>query len=128
MSPVHARFPGLCMRRAVGRFRVRVRSPSSQNYVRKTTATATATDDESNNFFNKDDSDQKYFSSSFNVDGEVVTNQEADNAGNRVMVVVDSSLEPQTALQWTLSHAVQTKDTIFLLHIVNPSKQGTNYA
>lgn len=123
MSPVHARFPGLCMRRAVGGVRVRVRSPSSQHYVRKTT-----TDDESNNFFNKDDSDQQYFSSSFNVDGEVVTNQETDNAGNRVMVVVDSSLEPKTALQWTLSHTVQTKDTIFLLHIVNPSKQGTDYA
>lgn len=126
MSPVHARFLGLCMRRAVGGVRVRVRSPSSQHYVRKTTTTAT--DDESNNFFNKDDSNQQYFSSSLNVDGEVVTNQETDIAGNRVMVVVDSSLEPKTALQWTLSHTVQTKDTIFLLHIVNPSKQGTNYA
>lgn len=135
MSRVHARSPGLCMRRAVGRVRARVHSPSSQHYVRKT-----STDDESNNFFNKDDSDEQYLSSSknssremmkvnrsFNINGEVVTNEEkeTENGGNRVMVVVDSSLEAKTALQWTLSHTVQTQDTIFLLHIVNPSKQGT---
>lgn len=121
MSRVHARFPALCMRRAVGRVRVCVRSPS-QHYTRKTDAS----------FFNKD-SDDQYFSSNNSsemmmssfINGEVVTNPETET-GNRVMVVVDSSLAAKTALQWTLSHTVQSQDTILLLHIVKPSKQGVN--
>ncbi|XP_010936432.1 uncharacterized protein [Elaeis guineensis] len=44
--------------------------------------------------------------------------------GRRIMVVVDSSLEAKTALQWTLSHSVQSNDTIVLLDIVKPSKHG----
>ncbi|KAK4781743.1 hypothetical protein SAY86_015845 [Trapa natans] len=40
-------------------------------------------------------------------------------AGNRVMVVVDSSLDAKGALEWTLSHAVQTRrDCIVLLQVV----------
>lgn len=41
---------------------------------------------------------------------------------NRVMLVVDSTPEAMAALQWALSHTVQTQDTIILLHISKPSK------
>lgn len=38
-------------------------------------------------------------------------------SGNRVMVVVDSTTEAKVALEWALSHTVQTHDTIILLHV-----------
>lgn len=44
--------------------------------------------------------------------------------GNRIMVVVDSSFEGKGALEWALSHAVQSRDSIVLLHVSKPSKQG----
>ncbi|XP_041013884.1 universal stress protein PHOS32-like [Juglans microcarpa x Juglans regia] len=43
----------------------------------------------------------------------------------RIMVVVDSSLEAKGALQWALSHTVQIEDTVILLCVTRPSKQGT---
>ncbi|KAK6148634.1 hypothetical protein DH2020_019546 [Rehmannia glutinosa] len=42
--------------------------------------------------------------------------------GNRVMVVVDSNPEAKGALEWALSHSVQTQDTIVLLHV---ARKGT---
>ncbi|GFQ00533.1 hypothetical protein PHJA_002197200 [Phtheirospermum japonicum] len=36
---------------------------------------------------------------------------------NRVMIVVDSSPEAKWALEWALSHTVQSQDTIILLHV-----------
>lgn len=46
-------------------------------------------------------------------------------AGNRVMVVLDSSLDTEGALEWTLSHAVQTHhDCIVLLQVVKPFNKG----
>lgn len=44
--------------------------------------------------------------------------------GRRIVVVVDSSPEAKTAVQWTLSHSVQSNDTVVLLDIVKPSKHG----
>lgn len=41
--------------------------------------------------------------------------------GNKIMVVVDSSLEAKGALEWALTHAVQSQDNIILLHV---AKQG----
>ncbi|GFP83264.1 hypothetical protein PHJA_000469800 [Phtheirospermum japonicum] len=38
---------------------------------------------------------------------------------DRVMVVVDSSPEAKGALEWALSHTVQSQDTIILLHLPN---------
>ncbi|XP_030455356.1 uncharacterized protein LOC115676544 [Syzygium oleosum] len=41
--------------------------------------------------------------------------------GNRVMVVVDSSLEAKGALEWALSHTIQSQDdTIVLLCVAKP--------
>ncbi|KAL3617850.1 hypothetical protein CASFOL_038171 [Castilleja foliolosa] len=44
-------------------------------------------------------------------------------SGNRVMVVVDSSPEAKAALEWALSHTLQSQDTIILLHV---AKQDEN--
>ena len=44
--------------------------------------------------------------------------------GNKVMVVVDSSLEAKGALEWALSHTVQSRDAIVLLYVNNTSKKG----
>uniref|UniRef100_A0A7N2MPU5 UspA domain-containing protein n=1 Tax=Quercus lobata TaxID=97700 RepID=A0A7N2MPU5_QUELO len=46
--------------------------------------------------------------------------------GNKIMVVVDSSLEAKGALEWALSNTIQTQDTIILLHVAKPSRQGSN--
>ncbi|XP_050221868.2 uncharacterized protein LOC126672023 [Mercurialis annua] len=44
--------------------------------------------------------------------------------GNKVMVVVDSSLEAKGALEWAMSHTVQTQDSLVLLYVNKPSKKG----
>ncbi|XP_062115019.1 uncharacterized protein LOC133829128 [Humulus lupulus] len=44
-------------------------------------------------------------------------------AGNKIMIVVDSSLEAKGALDWALSHTVQSQDTVVLFHVTKPSKQ-----
>ncbi|XP_023767095.1 uncharacterized protein LOC111915698 [Lactuca sativa] len=47
-----------------------------------------------------------------------------DGCGNKVMVVVDSSIEAKGALQWALTHTVQNQDTVILLHVASASKLG----
>lgn len=42
--------------------------------------------------------------------------------GNRVMVVIESNHEAKGALEWALSHTVQSQDTIILLHV---ARKGT---
>ncbi|XP_059645058.1 universal stress protein PHOS32 [Cornus florida] len=44
--------------------------------------------------------------------------------GRKIMVVMDSSLEAKGALQWALTHTVQSQDIVILLHVTKPSKQG----
>lgn len=48
--------------------------------------------------------------------------------GNRVMVVVDWSDEAKGALEWTLSHALQSHGTIVLVHVLKSFKlPGENF-
>lgn len=47
-----------------------------------------------------------------------------NESGNKVMVVVDSSLESKAALEWALSYAIQDQDSIVLLHVAKPRKRG----
>ncbi|KAE9602229.1 putative rossmann-like alpha/beta/alpha sandwich protein [Lupinus albus] len=44
--------------------------------------------------------------------------------GNKVMVVVDSTFEGKGALEWALSHTVQTHDTVILVHVAKPTREG----
>ncbi|KVH98462.1 hypothetical protein Ccrd_023305 [Cynara cardunculus var. scolymus] len=53
--------------------------------------------------------------------GEAMTE---NGCANKVMVVVDTSVEAKGALQWALTHTVQDQDTIILLHVASPSKLG----
>lgn len=104
MGRSHSRSPKLSLSRSVGR--VRVCSPSLQ---RKRASNSIKTD-------------QKV---EFLGDGEEIDyggsyEEENGGTGNKVMVVVDSSLDAKGALEWALSHTVQNRDTILLLYI----KQG----
>jgi len=47
-------------------------------------------------------------------------------AGNKIMVVVDSSFEAKGALDWALSHTVQSQDTLVLVHVTRPNTEGEN--
>ncbi|KAK7265886.1 hypothetical protein RJT34_33511 [Clitoria ternatea] len=44
--------------------------------------------------------------------------------GNKIMVVVDSTFEAKGALEWALSHTVQSQDTLVLLHVAKPTREG----
>ncbi|KAG7032262.1 hypothetical protein SDJN02_06306 [Cucurbita argyrosperma subsp. argyrosperma] len=44
--------------------------------------------------------------------------------GRKIMIVVDSTIEAEGALQWALSHTVQNQDKIVLLHVIKPSRKG----
>lgn len=46
--------------------------------------------------------------------------------GNKIMVVMDSSFEAKGALEWALSHTVQTQDTVVLVHVAKPNREGKN--
>lgn len=97
---------GFCMSGAATRIRARVRVRSPSQHYKKTASFIKPQD--------KSDGMSKF---SFNS-----CLQPESESGNRVMVVVDSSPEAKVALQWALSHTVQSHDTIILLHV---AKQGT---
>ncbi|KAJ9163494.1 hypothetical protein P3X46_023156 [Hevea brasiliensis] len=106
MASSRTRSPKLCISRSVAR--IRVRSPSLRG---KPTS-------------NSVDNDQKI---EFLGNGmEDFVGENGYGNGNKVMAVVDSSLEAKGALQWALSHTVQSQDTIVLLYIskLSNSKQG----
>lgn len=54
------------------------------------------------------------------------TTKLAETTGNKIMVVVDSSFEAKGALEWALSHTVQTQDTVVLVHVARPTREGEN--
>ncbi|KAK4374609.1 hypothetical protein RND71_005286 [Anisodus tanguticus] len=109
MNRVRAKLPGFCRTRAV--VRVRARSPS-QSY-KKTDLIK----------FNDTESKCSSMEMSFNsVDSR--TDSEGSGNNNRVMVVVDPSLDANCALQWALSHTVQSQDTVILLYVSKISKEG----
>lgn len=104
--------PGFCISRAATcirvrvHSRVRVRSPSQQY---KKTASYIKAEEKSE------------ISSEIN-EFRFNSYLPESETGNRVMVVVDSSPEAKGALEWALSHTVQSQDTIILLHV---AKLGT---
>lgn len=113
MNRVRAKLPGFCRSRAG--VRVRARSPC-QPY-KKTGSIK----------FNDSDSKCSSMEMSFNSvesrpDSESIGDN--NNNSNRVMVVVDPSLDANCALQWALSHTVKSQDTIILLYVSKISKGG----
>ncbi|XP_031274433.1 uncharacterized protein LOC116132893 [Pistacia vera] len=113
MGRSHSRSPRLSLSRSVGRVRVRVLSPSLQ----------------CKRASNSIETDQKVEFLGNGEEIEYVGSYEKENGGgtgNKVMVVVDSSLDAKVALEWALSHTVQNQDTILLLYVNNSksSKKG----
>ncbi|KAL3529641.1 hypothetical protein ACH5RR_008963 [Cinchona calisaya] len=109
MARGHAKFTGFCVSRAA------VLCSPSKHYKK------------TESFFKHDDKSEfsSQSSSDMSFNGQV-SKLESDSTGNRVMVVVDSRIEAKGALQWALSHTVQSQDTIILLHVAKPSEHGLN--
>lgn len=110
MGLSHRTSPRLSLNRSTGR--VRVVSPSLQ---RKRASNSIETDQKVEFLGNGEEID--YGGSYEGKNGWT---------GNKVMVVVDSSLDAKGALEWALSHTIQNQDTILLLYVnnVKSSKQG----
>jgi hypothetical protein len=95
--------PRLCFRTC---FRSKPASNNSSKAIQKTELLSNGRDDD------------------FSAESERVKAGGSENIGNKIMVVVDSSLEAKGALEWALTHAVQSQDNIILLHV---AKQGEIY-
>ncbi|KAK3421810.1 hypothetical protein EUGRSUZ_G02426 [Eucalyptus grandis] len=111
MGRTGARLPGFCLNRI--RPHVRVRSPPLQS---KPEPNAIKPDEKTENL------------KGGSVEEEKPGNGEKPGqaTGRRIMIVVDSSIEAKGALQWALSHTVQSQDTMILLHVTKPAQQGTS--
>ncbi|KAJ1388549.1 UspA [Sesbania bispinosa] len=64
---------------------------------------------------------------SSNGDQEKIDNKGGET-GNKVMVVVDPSFEAKGALEWALSHTVQSQDTVVLVHVARPNRESSESA
>ncbi|GFY85664.1 adenine nucleotide alpha hydrolases-like superfamily protein [Actinidia rufa] len=81
-----------------------------------------------NSIYRDDKAEFSNNSIEMNFSGEMLKPESESGleSGKRVMVVVESSVEAKGALQWALSHTVQSQDTVVLLHVAKPSKYGVN--
>ncbi|KAJ6910434.1 hypothetical protein NC652_021186 [Populus alba x Populus x berolinensis] len=112
MGKTDTRLPGFCLNRI--RPRVRVRPPPIQA---KPNLNST-TNDQNNENPDSVVGDQEKPGNSEGKPVELI--------GRKIMIVVDSSIEAQGALQWALSHTVQSQDLLILLHVTKESsKQAT---
>ncbi|KAA8532871.1 hypothetical protein F0562_033012 [Nyssa sinensis] len=107
MGRTGARLPSFCLNKI--RFHVRVRSPLMQS---KPDVDFTKIDKKTLN--------------SGGVGGENSGDGMKPGVviGRKIMIVIDSSLEAKGALQWALSHTVQSQDIVILLYVTKPSQQG----
>ncbi|XP_030543909.1 universal stress protein PHOS32 [Rhodamnia argentea] len=112
MGRTGTRLPGFCLNRI--RPHVRVRSPPTQS---KPEPNAVKPDRQAENPGGGGGS----------IEEEKLGNGEKPGqaTGRRIMIVVDSSIEAKGALQWALSHTVQSQDIMILLHVTKPAQQGT---
>ena len=107
MGQMGLKLSGFCLNRI--RPHVRVRSPPVQS---KPDVNSTKNDQKKEN----SGSVMEENSGGGKKSGEVI--------GRRIMIVVDSSFEAKGALQWALTHTVQSQDMVILLYVIKPSKQG----
>lgn len=97
--------PRFCVSRAATRIRSRVRMRSPSQQYKKSASFIKAQE--------RSDGIKEFAFNSCLPQSE---------SGNKVMVVIDSSHEARVALDWALSHTVQSHDTIVLLHV---ARKGT---
>ncbi|GAA0183332.1 hydrolase [Lithospermum erythrorhizon] len=105
MGKTSTKMPSFCLNKI--RPLVRIRSPSCKN----STSNYEAND-------NDDVEKEVEHEKSFEVakPGNVV--------GRRIMIVIDSSVESKSALQWALTHTVQVHDEVVLLYVKNGTNKG----
>uniref|UniRef100_A0A2P2PKE7 Uncharacterized protein MANES_01G025500 n=1 Tax=Rhizophora mucronata TaxID=61149 RepID=A0A2P2PKE7_RHIMU len=110
MGKTGTRLPGFCLNRI--KPHARVRSPTIQSKPR----------------VNRKEDDQGEAENPGSV-GEAKCSQLGPKPGmvigRKIMIVVDSSIEAKGALQWALSHTVQSQDLVILLHVIKPSGKDT---
>ncbi|XP_057493513.1 uncharacterized protein LOC130779018 isoform X2 [Actinidia eriantha] len=107
MGRTGVKLSGFCLNRI--RPHVRVRSPPIQSKLDVNSAK----------------NDQKTENSGcVGEDNLCVEKKSREVVGRRIMIVVDSSIETKGALQWALTHTVQSQDMVILLYVTKPSKQG----
>lgn len=106
--------PNFCLNRI--RPLVKVRSPPIKSKLPDVINSATSDSDHN-----------KCNNSGINV-GEEKSNDghKLVSNGRKIMIVVDSSNEAKGALQWSLTHTVQSQDKVVLVYVIKPSnnKQG----
>ncbi|XP_034673909.1 uncharacterized protein LOC117905110 [Vitis riparia] len=110
MGRARTRLPSLCVSRAMARVRVRSWTPWSKptsNSIRRG---------------GKNEFSGNGMGKSFSSNVEMGW----CGGGNRIMVVVDSSIEAKGALEWALSHAVQPQDTLLLFHVTKSTRSGVD--
>lgn len=103
----------------MNRTAVHIRARSSPSQLYKKALDSIKSDDSKSEFSSKNSIEMNYNTDESKIDSE-------NGINNRVMVVVDTSPEAKSALQWALTHTVQCHDTIVLLSVVNSSQQGAN--
>lgn len=113
MMRVRVKLPGFCMNRTA----VHVRSRNSPSQLYKKALDLIKSDDNKSEFSSKNSIEMNYNTDESKTDSE-------NGINNRVMLVVDTSLEANGALQWALTHTVQSQDTIILLSVIKSSHQG----
>ncbi|KAI7753306.1 LOW QUALITY PROTEIN: hypothetical protein M8C21_020127 [Ambrosia artemisiifolia] len=114
-----SKMPSFCLAKI--RPHVRVRSPTIQlkEYVDSSTKTNDHKTKPSAEFAN--DKEPK-------SEGVKKDEPPVKVVARKVMIVVDSSVEAKNALQWALTHSVQSHDILVLLYVKKiSSKQGNEY-
>ncbi|TYH09235.1 hypothetical protein ES288_A07G078600v1 [Gossypium darwinii] len=117
MGRSHSRSPTMSLGLSVAR--VRVNSPSLR---RKSASNFIENDQEVEFLGNKSEATNFMI----NIEASGTDYDGGDGCGNKVMVVVESTLEAKGALDWALSHTIQTEDTIILLHVAKPRKRESS--
>lgn len=115
-----SKIPSFCLAKI--RPHVRVRSPTIQ--LKDNMESSTKTDDQKTE-------DSISFCNEKETISEGITKVEmpVKIIGRKVMVVVDSSVVAKNALQWALTHTVQSHDILVLLYVKKiTSKQGSFFA
>ncbi|XP_024994933.1 uncharacterized protein LOC112528198 isoform X2 [Cynara cardunculus var. scolymus] len=111
-----SKMPTFCLTKI--RPHVRVRSPTIQ--LKENADSSIKTDDHKTEDSVSHSNEQE--SKSEDVD---TAEKPVNTVGRKVMIVVDSSIEARNALQWALTHTVQSHDIVVLLHVKKiTSKQG----
>ncbi|KAH0687175.1 hypothetical protein KY284_017728 [Solanum tuberosum] len=115
MMRVRVKLPGFCMNRTA----VHVPARNSPSQLYKKAIDLIKSDDNKSEFSSKNSIEMNYNTDESKTDSE-------NGINNRVMVMVDTSLEAKSALQWALTHTVQSHDTIILLSVIKPTQRGEN--